>query len=55
MEIVATPGEEEGEITTVDVEMEEEVDSGESDVEDKIEVEVDESNFFPPGSVVWAR
>ena len=55
MEIVATPGEKEGEITTVDVEMEEEVDSGESDVEDKIKVEEDESNFFPPGSVVWAR
>ena len=43
------------EITTVDFKMEEEVDSGESDEEDKIEVETDESNFFPPGSVVWAR
>ena len=40
MEIVATPGEEEGEITTVDVEIEEEVDSGESDVEDKMPVVV---------------
>ena len=43
------------EITRVDVKMEEEVDSGESDVEDKMEVEADEHTFFPPGSVVWAR
>ena len=43
------------EITRVDVKMEEEVDSGESDVEDKMEVEADENTFFPPGSVVWAR
>ena len=54
-EVVATPGEEEEEITTVEVEMEEEADSGESDVEENMPVEADESNSFPPGSVVWAR
>ena len=52
---MATPGEEEEEITTVEVEIEEEADSGESDVEENMPVEADESNSFPPGSVVWAR
>ena len=54
-EVVATPGEEKEELTTVEVEIEEEADSGESDAEDKIPEVVDESNSFPPGSVVWAR